>query len=109
MMQDYPSDEQLDQITKWEFKAPGDFDRFMAFVKSIGNWWPQELFGWKQEGRDFWISTGGWSGNESILAAMEQNMIFWMVCWQEHARGGHYKFTLPDDAVFFRSQRETSP
>jgi hypothetical protein len=74
----------------------------MAFVKSVGNYWPQETFGWGQEGRTYHVSTGGWSGNEEILSAMQDNLIFWMVCWQEHKRGGHYVFELPNPETYWK-------
>mgnify|MGYP001577565522 CR=1 FL=1 len=102
-MNDYPTDEQLDRITKWTFDAPDSFTQFMAYVKSVGNYWPSEMFGWTEtpETRTYHVSTGGWSGNESILSAMQDNLTFWMVCWQQHQRGGHYIFMLPDPAQYF--------
>lgn len=92
----YPTDEELDRITKWE---AGWIECF-AFIKSC--WWAAD-WGWTEfDGADdfgrpqrvYMISTGGWSGNESILQAMRSNFILWSLAWKEHRRGGHYIFTL---------------
>lgn len=100
-MSDYPTDKELTKVRKWAFDAPGSFETFMDYVKSIGKYWPRETFGWTREGRVFHVSTGGWSGNEDILDAMGKNWTFWVVCWQEHRRGGHYIFQLPDPTTYF--------
>lgn len=100
-MSDYPTDEEVEKVRTWAFDSAGSFEAFMAYVKSIGTYWPRETFGWTQAGRVFHVSTGGWSGNETILGAMEENWMFWVMCWQEHRRGGHYIFELPDPATFF--------
>lgn len=39
------------------------------------------------------LHTGGWSGNESIIAALEKTM-FWALYWQKSERGGHYYFKI---------------
>ena len=109
MSRDYPTEEEVARVAKFKFNSPNSFTEFMTYVKAIGKYWPQESFVWTQRGRTFSISTGGWSGNEAILDAMERNMIFWMVCWQSHRRGGHYQFKLPDPAVFFRTHDATGP
>ncbi len=48
---------------------------------------------------DVWeLSTAGWSGNESIVAAMEQNWLLWAMTWYSSKRGGHYVFHIPVDS-----------
>jgi hypothetical protein len=32
------------------------------------------------------------SGNEDLIAAMQENEMWWTLHWQEIRRGGHYKF-----------------
>ena len=42
--------------------------------------------------------TGGWSNNEAIIVAMEENIAMWMCCWYGTKRGGLYQFELKDPA-----------
>ena len=104
-MSDYPDSADIERVKQWTFHEPDSFVKFMEFFRSIGNYWPSDApFGWTQNGRIYHVSTGGWSGNEEILEAMQDNLTFWMVCWREHRRGGHYVFTLPDPAVYFKKE-----
>lgn len=41
------------------------------------------------------FSTGGWSGNEDLIRAMEQNWMIWSLTWVQSRRGGHYIFEDP--------------
>ncbi|MEJ5200600.1 MAG: hypothetical protein WHV66_00090 [Anaerolineales bacterium] len=49
-------------------------------------------------GRVYIFHTVGWSGNESVIAAMKQNPLFWSLAFELHAKGGLYVLTLPDRA-----------
>jgi len=88
----YPSDYELETITAWDYRDPVGW---FAYIKSVGNYWPDEAFWWHQaEDGTLRISTGGWSGNESILDAMRQNQMLWSITWESTRRGGHYEFIL---------------
>lgn len=45
----------------------------------------------------YMMSTGGWSGCEDIIYALEINTMFWLTCWQESKRGGHYEFKIGEN------------
>lgn len=88
----YPTDEELDAIKGWTFEQPNSFKLFMEYIE--GNCW-SEYGRIKHRGRTYWFYTGGWSGNEEIIDTMQDNFIFWSVCWVSIKRGGAYKFLLP--------------
>jgi len=97
----YPTDAALNVIKLW---SPDDPKGWFEFIKSI--WWSPD-WGWgeKEEDHDwdkgkfvyrYYLSTGGWSGNESIIRAMEENYIMWTLKWYSSKRGGHYVFELKE-------------
>lgn len=97
----YPTEEELERITKWE----GDFKELLDYVHSIGQYWSGDRsWGWDEEQAidehrgghvtRYHISTGGWSGNESIIGALQDNILFWIMHWVQHRRGGHYIFEI---------------
>ena len=87
----YPTEEQIKRIKTWEGPP---FRSLMEFVQSL--WWMAD-WGWRDRGDGkYSISTGGWSGNEAIIEAMQGNSIFWLFCWYSSRRGGHYEFRLPE-------------
>ena len=40
------------------------------------------------------VHTGGWSGNEEIIVALEMNHVFWSLTSVAQFKGGTYIFTL---------------
>jgi len=85
----YPEEHELKKIAKWPYK---DFEGLMEYVQER---WEYADYGYWKKGRKYYrISTGGWSGNESIIAALIQNRMFWLCCWCESKRGGHYIFEI---------------
>lgn len=88
---DYPTEEELKRLREWPF---GDGREWLEFARSI---WHMQDWGWAEEIRPGHnhASTGGWSGNEEIIDAMQDNWILWHVVWDSTRRGGHYVFLLP--------------
>ena len=89
----YPDDEELKRIAEWPWQ---DSLGLLEFVREL---WRFQNF-WSQDGDMLAISTGGWSGNESLVAAMKQNVGFWHLCWESHSRGGHFVFDLSRAKTF---------
>lgn len=83
----YPTTRELNKIKKWDYH---DFVGLMEYVEHL--WRYSDCGYWRRRGRTYRISTGGWSGNESIIAALIANRMFWAMCWCRSARGGHYVF-----------------
>lgn len=95
----YPTDHALDLIEKWYWTDErGWFD----FIKEL---WYLRSWGWGEASmpneynpnkvvQQYHISTAGWSGNESIIRAMEKNDMMWHFTWVQSRRGGHYIFEL---------------
>lgn len=85
----YPEEHELKKITEWEYR---DFAGLMEYVEEL---WKYADFGyWKKGRKYYYISTGGWSGNESIIGALMENTMFWACCWVSSKRGGHYVFEI---------------
>ena len=93
-MSEYPTDEELGLISNWTVK---DIPGWFAYVQSL---WA--LTNWKIEDAvdditnrtvtRYTITTGGWSGNEELIGAMQRNWLLWNVTWVQSRRGGHYIF-----------------
>lgn len=93
----YPTSEALDKIRDWEVRSFDDLHALWSFVESL--WYYPDYF--RVDGPGNWyVSTGGWSGNEDIIAALQHNYLFWSLCWVQSRRGGHHIFTLTLDDRF---------
>lgn len=101
----YPNKFSLEMISIWDYM---DNDGWFKFIEEM---WHMKWFGWhmavgiedKDLNRDnnsnikhYFLSTAGWSGNESIIKAMEKNVMLWSDSWVESRRGGHYIFEVKD-------------
>lgn len=86
----YPEEDELKQIQEWDWK---DSIGLLEFVRE--RWMYADCGYWERDGLTYRISTGGWSGNESLIAALQENRPVWMFCWQSSRRGGHYEFEIP--------------
>lgn len=89
----YPTDEEFQRIREWDiFERP--VAELLDFLESL--WWMPD-WGFKLTGKRVLrleLHTAGWSGNEDIIAALQQTPMFWMMFWQKSTRGGHYWFRI---------------
>ena len=100
----YPTEATLEAIKNWSYE---DFHSLMDFIKSAWaypDFWSEEntvdeFFADKKIIR-YHVSTAGWSGNESMIRAMQDNFVFWAFSWVQSRRGGHYIFELPQEKTF---------
>lgn len=95
----YPTDDALEIVKLWHWD---DQKGWFEFIKSI---WYMSSWGWDEGEEDHeWdknkkvyrynISTAGWSGNESIIRAMEECDMMWNLVWVQSRRGGHFIFEI---------------
>lgn len=93
----YPTDDALTIIELWHWD---DIKGWFNFIHDI---WHLASWGWSKSEVDselyldekkhqYDISTAGWSGNESIIRAMQENDFVWALTWVQSRRGGHYVF-----------------
>jgi len=103
----YPTDEYLESIEKWNYKL--GFGELMKHVRQ--GWWCGSslwdevdiLDDFDKVATQYRISTGGWSGNEDIIGAMQNNALFWISYWVQSRRGGHYIFEVRHDSKNYPS------
>jgi hypothetical protein len=81
----YPEEHELETITKWD---PMDFLGLIDYVQA--RWYYPEAV--KHEGKVWEFITGGWSGNEDLIRAMEENPFWWALHWYQSTRGGSHIF-----------------
>ncbi len=100
----YPTEETLEVISKWDDLSDQGYVDWIEYVKKV--WmWPEfisvgesdnlmvrELHETLKRGPHVLkMSTGGWSGNESIISAMQDHLILWSFNLVSYRAGGHYE------------------
>lgn len=90
----YPDEKELKTIQEWDvIGEANEISDLLAYLEELWRW-PDS--GFSLEGKTLELHTGGWSGNEDIIIALEQNRLFWSLYWKKSVRGGHYYFDLRD-------------
>jgi hypothetical protein len=95
-MSEYPTKDDLKAIRHFH----GTPREFIQLIERI--WWPhgdsrinQLDLGPRGITHEWYIATGGWSGNEQVICVMDKTW-FWVLYWQQSVRGGGYTFCIPD-------------
>ena len=84
----YPTEDTLRVIAAWPVN---ELDDLVPFVCEA--WSYPDRAQHDEAKATLYLSTGGWSGNEDIIEALEKNFAFWWY-WFKSQRGGHYWFRL---------------
>ena len=86
----YPTEAAIEKIENWSWQ---DWCGLMEFVEMLW-YWPDDFQG-SREARTYTLATGGWSGNEDLVGALQRNLAFWGACWLSSHRGGRHCFAIP--------------
>ena len=100
----YPTEWELQRVSEWPW---GDYVGLCDFLR-VGVWKYADMGAFTVEDAEdefahtpikrLFLDTGGWSGNESIIAAMESNMLLGATSWVQSRRGGHYVYEFTENA-----------
>jgi len=90
----YPDDNELEIIKNWN---PMDMTGLLDYIEPM--WKYADCGYWGEEDGWYHISTAGWSGNESIIGAMMENIIWWTMYWYSSTCGGHYVFATSQKRI----------
>lgn len=88
----YPTGYALKVIESWDSQ---DFWGLVDFIKKV--WWHAktgvDAYRYKDSSDgEVLLHTWGWSGNEEIIDAIRENVVWWGLYWFRSERGGHYIF-----------------
>lgn len=92
----YPDEEDLSKIKLWDHDDPIGLVEFLRSIWYMsdrvfrGEWGHDELSP-RDNAYILRVSTVGWSGNETLINALEKT-VFWLLYWEQSRRGGHYVF-----------------
>ena len=89
----YPDEKCLKAIEKWDILKDG-VQGLLDLVEENTNWpdWSISITG--KRVLHFEYHTGGWSGNEDVIDALEHNPLFFVLYWKKSVRGGSYYFRI---------------
>ena len=96
-MSEYPTDEELSLISNWTVKDITGWFEFVQSLWALTDWKIEDAVDYLSERpvTRYIITTGGWSGNEDLIGAMQRNWLLWQLTWVQSRRGGHYIFEDP--------------
>ena len=91
----YPTDEALDHLANMPYDKETGFRPIMEMAENLWTSYGRVQIKQDAEKLYYQFTTGGWSGNESVISALKENhSFFWPVCWVMSKRGGYYEFEI---------------
>ena len=89
-MDEYPTEEVLEKIRRWSASDP------IGLFNFIEEQWSNYGKINRLESGVIQLVTGGWSGNEDIVSALNDNQTVWSMFWKVSWRGGLHEFHVPE-------------
>lgn len=86
----YPTDGTLETIKNFVVNNDEDCEKLLQMASQV--WLYPDYFTKDESTKCWFVSTGGWSGNEDVIKALNENHVFWMLYWKQTRVGGHYVF-----------------
>ena len=102
----YPDEASLKAIKEWDILKQGT-DGLLELVRENTNWADRQIHITGKRVIRFEYHTGGWSGNEDVIGALQENF-FWFLFWQKSTRGGHYYFRIEHPEWYGKRGQEIS-
>ena len=94
MKNGYPTKRELEKIEKWDIMQKS----IVPLIEYVRERWQYADSGYFEvKGKrvlKIRMSTAGWSGNESLIGALQKNIVFWTFYWVKSLKGGHYFFKV---------------
>jgi hypothetical protein len=97
----YPTDETLDAIRDFQFTGGTGWGKLIELFDFCVQCWAwrdcikiKEVVKRGRKVRIYRFATGGWSGNESIIACLNQNLLS-RAFWCFSSRGGLHVYEVP--------------
>jgi hypothetical protein len=101
----YPTDETLQALETWPYQ---DLAGALDFLAAAWHW-PEfathdisaheaAVLHAEPGERYLRLATGGWSGNESLIAAIDANRMIHALAWRLSTRGGLHIYEYPEQA-----------
>lgn len=94
----YPTEATLDVVRNWKASTNFAVKDFFAFLREAWRY-PERWRGTtmqnpvdREQVSVIRVSTGGWSGNEDLIDAMQENTVLWTLVWEASFRGGGFVF-----------------
>jgi len=84
----YPSRAELRKLATWN---SSDLRGALEYARSL--WLYPGMA--RRYGRKYTFITGGWSGNEDVIAAIEKNLVLHGLCWKASFSGGKHVYDIP--------------
>lgn len=104
---EYHTEKELKEIQNWDIKDAHNLinrlrDMWQYDFYFIENWMTFRRNKKETPVLALELHTGGWSGNEDIIEALQKHKLFWLMWWWKTERGGHYHFEIDFSAIGFK-------